>query len=107
MVREADDRLVTFVTVNWLAYLVSLFVFGLIIGLGARLLVRRSGVQGCIMTSLLGIAGSLIGGIIGRLIFGDDSLLAGYLLSFLGAVLLALLVRVTDRDDGRAPHPPD
>lgn len=80
-----------------LLYLLSLFVFGLIVGVLARLLVGGTGVQGCLGTSLLGVVGSFIGGLLGRFLFGENDLLAGYLLSFIGAVLFALLLRFTSR----------
>ncbi len=82
-------------------YLISLFVFGLIVGGLARLVVGGTGVMGCLPTALLGVVGSFVGGLLGRFLFGDQDLLAGYLLSFVGAVLFALLLRMTGR---RAPR---
>ena len=80
-----------------LYYLISLLVFGLIVGALARLVVGGTGVAGCLPTALLGVVGSLVGGLLGRFLFARDELLAGYLLSFFGAVLFAILLRVTGR----------
>ncbi len=82
---------------DWFWFILSLLLFGLVVGLIARLLVRRSGINGCITTSLLGVVGSLIGGIVGRLVFGDANLWASWALSIVGAVLLALLIKSTNR----------
>jgi uncharacterized membrane protein YeaQ/YmgE (transglycosylase-associated protein family) len=62
--------------------------FGLIVGLIARLLVPGEQPMGFLMTVLLGIAGSLVGGFIGYAISGDYYSPAGWLLSILGAVLV-------------------
>jgi uncharacterized membrane protein YeaQ/YmgE (transglycosylase-associated protein family) len=78
-------------------YLISLFFFGLIVGALARLVVGGTGVAGCLPTALLGVVGSFVGGLLGRFLFGDQDLLAGYLLSFVGAVLFAVLLRMTGR----------
>jgi len=78
-------------------YLISLFFFGLIVGALARLVVGGTGVAGCLPTALLGVVGSFVGGLLGRFLFGSEDLLAGYLLSFVGAVLFALILRMTGR----------
>ncbi len=82
-----------------LAYIIWLLIVGFVVGGLARLLVPGTGLQGCISTILLGIVGSLIGGIIGRLAFGDDALLGGFILSFVGALGFALILRLTNRGE--------
>ena len=70
-------------------------VFGLIVGLIAKLLMPGRDPGGFIITMLLGIAGAVIGGMIGRTLgwYGpNDS--AGFLMSLLGAVLLLVLYRL-------------
>src|SRR5262245_22904340 len=80
-------------------------VAGLIIGAIARFLVAGKQPMGWIMTILLGIAGSFVGGGISYLIWGSspDPFTAwpSYIMSILGAViLLAVYVAWTRR---RAP----
>jgi uncharacterized membrane protein YeaQ/YmgE (transglycosylase-associated protein family) len=53
---------------------------------------------GIIVTMLLGIAGAVLGGFIGRAMgFYGEGEAAGYFVSFLGAVVLLLLYRMMVR----------
>jgi uncharacterized membrane protein YeaQ/YmgE (transglycosylase-associated protein family) len=53
---------------------------------------------GFIVTTLLGIAGAMIGGFVGRAIgFYGDGQTAGWLMSILGAVILLALYRMIVR----------
>lgn len=88
-------------------FIVILLGVGLIIGGLARLLVPGSDPIGFFGTWALGVAGSLVGGFLGYVLFGadiDDGPVqaAGFLGSIAGAVLLLLIFRATNRD--RAPH---
>ena len=70
-------------------------VFGLIVGIVAKLLMPGRDPGGFIITMLIGIVGALLGGWIGQAIgwYGpQDS--AGFLMSLLGAILLLWLYRV-------------
>ena len=70
-------------------------VFGLIVGAIAKLLMPGRDPGGFIVTMLIGIAGALIGGFLGRSMgwYGpNDS--AGFLMSLLGAVVLLALYRM-------------
>jgi uncharacterized membrane protein YeaQ/YmgE (transglycosylase-associated protein family) len=69
-------------------------VFGLIVGFIAKLLMPGRDPGGFIITMLLGIAGAVIGGMIGRTLgwYGPNEG-AGYLMSTLGAILLLVLYR--------------
>ena len=73
-------------------------VFGLVVGIIAKLLMPGRDPGGFIVTMLLGIAGALLGGFIGRAMgfYGPDQA-AGWLMSIGGAVLLLLLYRVMVR----------
>jgi uncharacterized membrane protein YeaQ/YmgE (transglycosylase-associated protein family) len=51
--------------------LVSVFVGGLVIGGLGRLVVRGHGPIGLWRTVLCGLGGSLLGGLLGRAVFGD------------------------------------
>jgi len=70
-------------------------VFGLIVGAIAKLLMPGRDPGGFIVTILLGIAGALIGGYIGRVAgwYGPNDG-AGFLMSILGAIILLALYRM-------------
>lgn len=70
-------------------------LFGLIVGALAKLVMPGRDPGGIIVTMLLGIAGALIGGFIGRALgFYGEGEAAGWLMSFLGAVLLLFIYRM-------------
>ena len=70
-------------------------LFGLIIGALAKLVMPGRDPGGIIVTMLLGIAGAIIGGFIGRAMgFYGPQQSAGWFISFLGAVLLLFLYRL-------------
>jgi len=73
-------------------------VFGLIVGALAKLVMPGRDPGGIIVTMLLGIAGSMLGGFIGRAAgwYGPGQA-AGFLMSFLGAVVLLVLYRMIVR----------
>lgn len=69
-------------------------VFGLIVGLIARAIMPGRQSMGLVMTTLLGIAGSLIGGTLGSLLTAGEAgefTPAGFIGSILGALLLLFL----------------
>jgi uncharacterized membrane protein YeaQ/YmgE (transglycosylase-associated protein family) len=70
-------------------------VFGLIVGVIAKLVMPGRDPGGFIVTILLGIAGALIGGYIGRVAgwYGPNDA-AGFLMSVLGAIILLALYRM-------------
>jgi len=74
-------------------------VFGLIVGALAKLVMPGRDPGGIIVTMLLGIAGSLLGGLLGRAagLYGPNETGAGFLMSFLGAVVLLMLYRMMVR----------
>jgi uncharacterized membrane protein YeaQ/YmgE (transglycosylase-associated protein family) len=71
-------------------------VFGLIVGVIAKLLMPGRDPGGFIITILLGIAGSVLGGFVGRALglYGPDARGAGWIISILGAVILLAIYRV-------------
>ena len=70
-------------------------LFGLIVGAIAKLLMPGRDPGGIIVTMLIGIAGALTGGFIGRALgwYGPNDG-AGFFMSLLGAILLLSLYRV-------------
>lgn len=69
-------------------------LFGLLVGALAKLLLPGRDPGGCIVTALIGVAGALLGGFLGRAlgIYGPGQT-AGLVMSVVGAVLLLLLWR--------------
>ncbi len=69
-----------------------MFVVGIIVGAIARLVMPGAQTMGILMTGLLGIAGSIVGGLIARVFSrppeGTPFHPAGILLSIVGAVIL-------------------
>lgn len=78
--------------------IIAWILFGLVVGVIAKLLMPGRDPGGFIVTILLGIAGALVGGFLGRAfnLYGpNDS--AGWLMSILGAVILLALYRMMVR----------
>lgn len=73
-------------------------LFGLVVGIVAKFLTPGRDPGGFILTTLLGVAGALLGGYLGRAMgFYGPNQTAGFLMSVLGAILLLLLYRVVSR----------
>jgi uncharacterized membrane protein YeaQ/YmgE (transglycosylase-associated protein family) len=78
--------------------ILSWIVFGLVVGIIAKLLTPGKDPGGFIVTMLLGIAGALLGGFIGRAMgFYGPNQPAGWLMSIGGAILLLVLYRLMAR----------
>ncbi len=78
--------------------ILSWIVFGLVIGIIAKLLMPGRDPGGFIITILLGIAGALVGGFVGRAMgFYGPGQCAGWLMSILGAIILLALYRMLVR----------
>ncbi len=73
-------------------------IVGFLAGLIARAILPGADHMGFILTTIVGIAGSLLGGFIGNLIKkpdpGSKFHTAGFLMSVLGAVVLLILLRL-------------
>jgi len=69
-------------------------IFGVIVGAIAKLLMPGRDPGGFVITMLLGIAGAMLGGFIGRAVglYGPNDA-AGLVMSILGAVVLLFLYR--------------
>ena len=72
-------------------YLVTLAIFGLIVGAIARLLVPGPTPMGLLGTMAAGVAGSFLGGLVGKLLFGPGYA-PGWIASILGAVAIVAVV---------------
>ncbi|HYK21251.1 MAG TPA: GlsB/YeaQ/YmgE family stress response membrane protein [Pyrinomonadaceae bacterium] len=81
--------------------LIGWIIFGLIAGLIAKAIMPGKDPGGFIVTTLLGIVGAIIGGFIGRLLFGygsasnsGDINQPGFLMSLVLAVIGAIVLLV-------------
>ena len=73
-------------------------LFGLIVGALAKLVMPGKDPGGIIVTILLGIAGAVLGGFIGRAMgFYGEGEAAGFLMAFAGAIVLLVLYRMIVR----------
>jgi uncharacterized membrane protein YeaQ/YmgE (transglycosylase-associated protein family) len=78
--------------------ILSWILFGLVVGVIGKLLMPGRDPGGFIITILLGIAGAVLGGFLGRAMgFYDANQGAGWLMSILGAVILLALYRMMVR----------
>jgi uncharacterized membrane protein YeaQ/YmgE (transglycosylase-associated protein family) len=83
-------------------HLLGFLLFGLIVGLLARLIMPGRQPMGLLMTMLLGVVGSFLGGLLGNVFFGhgawNQPTAAGWIGSILGSLLLlAVFVRTRRR----------
>jgi uncharacterized membrane protein YeaQ/YmgE (transglycosylase-associated protein family) len=75
--------------------IVGWILFGLIVGVIAKLIMPGRDPGGIIVTMLLGIVGAVLGGFLGRALgFYGPQQAAGWLMSIVGAVLVLMLYRV-------------
>jgi uncharacterized membrane protein YeaQ/YmgE (transglycosylase-associated protein family) len=69
-------------------------LFGLVVGALAKLLMPGNDPGGIVVTILLGIAGSVVGGFAGRMLgLYDRGEAAGFLMSLVGAIILLAIYR--------------
>ncbi|MGB8166394.1 MAG: GlsB/YeaQ/YmgE family stress response membrane protein [Chthoniobacteraceae bacterium] len=84
-------------------HLIGAIIIGLIIGAIAKFLTPGKDPGGCIITILLGLAGSFVGTYIGQALglyqVGEP---AGFIGSVIGAVILLLVYRMIFNRSGRA-----
>jgi len=88
--------------------LISAVIFGLVAGIVAKLLMPGRDPGGCIITSLLGIVGALIGQAIGSYLLGwgdlDTWSFKNFILAVIGAIILLLIYRlIAGRKGPRTP----
>jgi len=70
-------------------------IIGLIVGAVAKLLMPGKDPGGIFITMLLGVAGSLIAGYVGRAVgWYQEGQSAGFIMSVIGAILLLVIYRL-------------
>lgn len=82
--------------------IIAFIIIGLIAGLIARAILPGKQSMGLVATALLGMAGSLVGGLVGSLFRGGgDGMFAihpsGIIMSVLGSIVLLMLVGFAGR----------
>src|SRR3954447_3887831 len=79
---------------GWMAWI----IFGLVAGAIAKALMPGRDPGGLIVTMLLGIAGAVVGGFIGRALWGssgaNDWSLGSFALAIVGAIILLAIYRM-------------
>ncbi len=75
-----------------------MLIIGLVVGAVAKLLTPGKDPSGCLVTSLLGIAGALLAGYLGRgMGWYQEGQPVGFLSSVLGAVVILLVFRLVSK----------
>ena len=75
---------------GWIGWI----IFGLIVGIVGKFLMPGRDPGGFIVTILLGIAGALLGGFIGRALgFYNEGEPAGFIIAVIGAIILLAIYR--------------
>jgi uncharacterized membrane protein YeaQ/YmgE (transglycosylase-associated protein family) len=74
-------------------HIIGQILFGLVVGILAKLLMPGRDPGGIIVTALIGMAGALVGTFIGRAIWGPGYA-AGWIMAILGSIALLALYRV-------------
>jgi uncharacterized membrane protein YeaQ/YmgE (transglycosylase-associated protein family) len=78
--------------------IVSWILLGLVAGGMAKLIMPGKDPGGCVVTILIGIAGAVIGGFLGSLLFGTGRVtgfnLASLVIATLGAIVLLFIYRL-------------
>jgi uncharacterized membrane protein YeaQ/YmgE (transglycosylase-associated protein family) len=71
-------------------------LFGLVVGAIAKFLMPGRDPGGFIVTALIGMVGSLLGGLLGRALgfYGPETRTAGFIMSIVGAVVLLGIYRL-------------
>jgi uncharacterized membrane protein YeaQ/YmgE (transglycosylase-associated protein family) len=75
-------------------HLIGQLVFGLIVGAIAKFIMPGKDPGGLFVTAIIGMAGSFVGTIIGRVLWGGPGYQSGWITSILGAILLLWVYRV-------------
>lgn len=78
-------------------------LFGLIVGLVAKLVMPGKDPGGVIVTMLLGIVGALVGGFLGRALglYGPQDA-AGFIMSVIGAIVVLAIYRMATKGSATA-----
>jgi uncharacterized membrane protein YeaQ/YmgE (transglycosylase-associated protein family) len=88
--------------------IIAFIILGLLAGLIAKAIMPGNDPGGFIVTTIIGIAGALLGGFLAAALFDADPLdeffdISTWLTAIIGSIILLVVYRVVlDRNDGRA-----
>ena len=74
-------------------HIIGQILFGLVVGILAKLLMPGRDPGGIIVTALIGMAGALVGSFVGRAIWGP-AYTVGWIMAILGSIALLAVYRV-------------
>lgn len=84
--------------------LISAVIFGLVAGIVAKMLMPGKDPGGCIITSIIGIVGALIGQALGTYVFHTGGMerwsIINFVLAVVGAIILLLIYRMVAKRRG-------
>jgi uncharacterized membrane protein YeaQ/YmgE (transglycosylase-associated protein family) len=85
--------------------MIAWILFGLLVGIVAKLLMPGRDPGGFIITILLGVGGALVGGYIGRFFgwYGENEP-AGFIMAVAGALILLIAYRFLTEPSGLTRH---
>jgi uncharacterized membrane protein YeaQ/YmgE (transglycosylase-associated protein family) len=78
-------------------HLLGQALFGLVVGVLAKLIFPGPDPGGIILTALLGLIGSMVGTFVGRALWGGAGYSAGWITSILGAIIVLGVYRMVKR----------
>ena len=82
-----------------------LILMGLVIGVVAKLLMPGKDPGGCVVTMLLGVAGALLAGVIGRMFnIYQPNEPAGFIGGVIGAMLILGVYRIATQKERKKKH---
>jgi uncharacterized membrane protein YeaQ/YmgE (transglycosylase-associated protein family) len=71
-----------------MGHLIGQILFGLVVGVIAKMLMPGKDPGGIIVTAVIGIVGALIGTFIGRMLWGGADYSSGWITAILGSIIL-------------------
>ena len=82
-------------SINFMLHIIWSIIVGFLVGLCARFILPGAQQMGFILTTVLGIAGSIVGGLIGRIFSkpapGSAFHPAGLIMSIIGAIIVLFI----------------
>ena len=78
-------------------HLLGQALFGLVVGVIAKLVFPGQDPGGVIVTALIGLVGSMVGTFVGRALWGGADYSAGWITSILGAIVLLAIYRAVKK----------
>jgi uncharacterized membrane protein YeaQ/YmgE (transglycosylase-associated protein family) len=79
-----------------IVHIIGWIIFGLVVGIVAKLLMPGRDPGGFVITAVLGIVGAVVGGFVGRLVgwYGEGDPV-GFIMAVVGSIILLVIYRYT------------